>query len=83
MRRSTVFETASLNQLGHRSVDGAPGRVRTFDLRIKSPLLYRLSYERKKLKKINIFVWDFEEKMVRPPGLEPGTLGLKVPYSTN
>jgi hypothetical protein len=47
----TTGEEATASSVPERSVNRgrkhAPGRIRTFDLGIKSPLLYQLSYGRK------------------------------------
>ena len=57
---STVFKTVAINQTRPRfHIYGGTRAVRTPDQRIKSPLLYRLSYG--------------PVCLVRPEGLEPPT----------
>ncbi len=55
---------------------GAPGRTRTADTWIFSPMLYQLSYRSKKSK-----WWDFKDSNLGPSGYEPDALTnwAKVP----
>ena len=58
-----------------RRKNGGATWNRTRDTWIFSPLLYQLSY--------GTLLVLLEEKMVVPPGIEPGTHGFSVHCSTN
>ncbi len=57
-----------------------PGGNRTPDQRIKSPLLYRLSY---RVRVAVGVICNRTPSVVRHEGLEPSTNGLRVRCSTN